>query len=258
LALFGAGLAVVIVGIVFWYFNRPLPAPINNQNLFNGITYTREVHREPRPLIAHIVKIDLTVPELEFLVTPADYVGEHLYRARTTSQFLDEFDLQLAINADFFLPWRDNGLFDYYPHVGDGVDTRGLTVSRGEIVTQGYAVPDEYATIYISSANEVSFERPSAEPFNAVSGIRVLQNGNALIQDTDNYLTALHPRTAVALDQTGNTLRSMVASRITVKESPLLSLWRSFGKMVATTRLIWMVAAHPHWLLKMLVVNRFK
>jgi hypothetical protein len=77
--------------------------------LFQGVEYIRDVRSEPRPLVIHVVIIDLDAPGLRFLVTPGDPNGEyHIPQARTTSNFLEEFDLQLAINGDFFDPWWSN------------------------------------------------------------------------------------------------------------------------------------------------------
>ena len=131
-------IAAVVLGYLYWYTHRPLPEDIENQRLFAGITYTRSIQSDPHPMIVHVVKIDLDTAGLEFLVTPDGGAEGFVYRARTASQFLEEFDLQLVINADFFHPWKDYGPLNYYPHVGDGVDTRGLAASRGVLSTEGF------------------------------------------------------------------------------------------------------------------------
>lgn len=185
---------------------------MNNQPLFEGITYRREIRHQPRPIILHVVTVDLDAPGIGFLVTPKDALAGFDYQARTTSQFLQAFNLQVAVNGDFFDPWRDNGPWDYYPHVGDGVNARGYTVSRGEVVTQGYAPDEHSAAVYITADNRVTFEAPeAADIYNAVSGLTLLRDGayNASWGD-DAYLQQPHPRTVVALDQTGRTLLLMV------------------------------------------------
>jgi hypothetical protein len=65
-------------------------------------------------MIAHVLEIDTRANGIKFLVTPPDLKGETPLKARTTSQFLDEFDLQIAINGDKFLPWWSRGPGDYY------------------------------------------------------------------------------------------------------------------------------------------------
>lgn len=206
-AILGATLAIGVY--LFWYSHRPLPAAFVDQPLFVGVTYTREVRREPRPMIVHVVKIDLTAPGIGFLVTPQDEREDaYPYSARSVSQFLEAHGLQLAINGDFFRPWRDNGPLDYYPHEGDGVDVNGLAASRGEIITTGYGAQESYHVLYISKANRVSFDKPEGEVYHAIAGNWMIVV-EGLIQRPDvphPYYTSAQPRTAVALDATGEML----------------------------------------------------
>lgn len=196
---------LIMGGLLFWYTHRPLPAEINTQ-LFEGITYIRDVRAEPRPLVIHVVRIDLDAPDLSFFVTPG---GEDI-PARTTSQFADEFGLQLAINGDYFDPWRDYFVWDYYPHVGDPVNVRGLAASEGTVFTEGYAplYNSFYDTLYITSQNAISFDTPPEEIYNAISGIPfLLLAGESLVDsEQSDYYTGYHPRTAVGLDEAGETL----------------------------------------------------
>ena len=119
---------------------RPAPVPLK-QELYEGVTYRRIVEYLPRPLIAHVIIIDTKTARLSFLVTPPDSKGDTPLNARTTSQFLDEFGVQIAINGDGFTPWWSRSPADYYPHVGDPVMPLGLTASKGDIYTEG--VPKE-------------------------------------------------------------------------------------------------------------------
>lgn len=196
-------------GILLWYFNRPLPEPVAEHAIFEGITYRREIRRQPRLAIVHIVTVDLDVPGLGFLVTPPDDLDGYIYTARTTSQFLSEYGLQLAINGDYYDPWRDYGPLDYYPHVGDGVNIRGLTLSRGALVSEGYA-PD-FGTLFISAANAVSiFDQPD-DVQHAISGIPLLRDGDYVASWSDaGYLSHVHPRTAVGVDASGERLLLVV------------------------------------------------
>lgn len=197
---------LIIGGAAFWYTHRPLPAPTRT-SLFRGIEYERLV--EDGPMIVHVVRIDLDTPELTFRITPASSSSSYDVDVRTTSEFLSEFKLQLAINGDFFDPWRDIGFWDYYPHSGDGVNTRGLSAAIGDVYTEGYTLKERYHTLYISETNEASFTAPDNGIFNAISGnIRLIQNGDPIsITDVENeYLMKRHPRTAVGFDEAGKTL----------------------------------------------------
>jgi hypothetical protein len=206
------GFTVIICAIyLLWYFNRPLPEALSNQPLFQGVTYTRVVEPD-KTLIYHIVSIDLTADGIAFQTTPADDIQGFDYGARTTGQFLQEFGVQVAINGDFFDPWRDYGPLDFYPHVGDGVNARGIAITDGQLVTEGYAPPESFATLYITSDNQASFDRPEGEIEAAISGhaMIVLNGQYAPIVASSAYLDEPHPRTAVALDETAQILMLFV------------------------------------------------
>ncbi len=200
---------LIAAGYAIWYFNRPLPEAMQDVPLFQGVTYSRDIRQQPRPMIVHVVRIDLDAPGIGFLVTPGDHVDGHVYQARTASQFLSEQDLQLAINGDFFDPWRDYGPWDYYPHEDDPVNTRGRVASRGVMENEGYAPSHLFDTLYISAANRVSFDQPIGAMDNAISGyLMIVQEGQAAQSHLTghDYLEQPHPRTAVALDETEQTL----------------------------------------------------
>jgi hypothetical protein len=189
---------------VYWDYHRPLP-PAVHRDLFQGITYTREVRHAPRPIVLHVVSIDLDAPGIHFLVTPGQPTGEYHLRARTTSQFLGEFKTQVAINAAFFHPWHANGPLDYYPHVGDPVSVDGLAMSQGQ--TYAEAEPG-FNTLFLTPDNRVTIGRPSAKVVNAVSGRQILVRQGKVPQIDDSFAEPfeLHPRTAAAVDASGKKL----------------------------------------------------
>ncbi|NEO98603.1 MAG: phosphodiester glycosidase family protein [Symploca sp. SIO2E9] len=114
------------------FFLRP-PSTNQQRVLFDGIVYQRQVHSTPRPQIIHLIAVDLTKPGVRVLVTPAKTTLEHEQsQARTTSEFVREFQVQLAMNANFFYPFRENSPWDYYPHSGDGVNLVGQAISNGD------------------------------------------------------------------------------------------------------------------------------
>ncbi|MBZ0289709.1 MAG: phosphodiester glycosidase family protein [Anaerolineae bacterium] len=192
-------LVAVVGAYLFWYTHRPLPAAVTDRPIFQSITYSRLIRSEPRPLVIHVVRVGLDAPGIGFLVTPPDNVDGYQYRARTVSQFLDDFDVQVAINADGFEPWWEYGPFNYYPHDGDGTNAVGLTVSQGRVVKDG---TPEHASLFISEDNRVSFTPPAENFYNVVSAMHTLMvDGVYLNNVTNAYMHDLHPRTAVALSQ---------------------------------------------------------
>lgn len=196
--------ALVLSGLVaaalLYGRGRPLPVPAR-EALFSGVTYTRMIRWSPRPMVIHAITADMRGNGLRVLVTPADEKGsDYPLRARTTSQFLQEYGLQVAINGDGFSPWWSRSAADYYPHVGDPVHPRGITASRGRVYwTSQAAVP----TLYISSRNQLSFDAP-AKPFNAISGETLLLMGGHAIADLND--SDLQPRTAVGYSRNGRYL----------------------------------------------------
>jgi hypothetical protein len=198
--LLGALGILLVSALVVFDRGRPPPIP-KHANLFRGVDYSRKVSWGPRPMIIHVITVDMRTPHLRFLVTPADERGsEEPLRARTTSQFLQEFGAQVAINGDGFSPWWSHTIADYYPHEGDPVRPRGNAASRGRIYWKG---PESFPTLYISSRNRLSFDAP-AKPFNAISGEEMLVMGAEPVEGLDD--ADLHPRSAVGYSRNGRYL----------------------------------------------------
>jgi hypothetical protein len=189
-------LAFFLGGLYFWYTHRPLPAELE-QALFEGISLVRDVRRQPRPLVINVVTVDLDAPGIGFLVTPGEPGQDLPLRARKTSQFLDEFDVQVAVNGDFAVPFYTHSPWDYYPRVGDPVDVHGFASSRGVV----YAIGQKGATLYLSRDNQVSFEEPLGEVYNAISGAPMLVREGRVVATSSGMDGEPHPRTAIALDQ---------------------------------------------------------
>src|SRR5689334_2559810 len=89
-------ITLLAIMYVIFTMGRPAPIPVKHQ-LFEGVTYRRQVQYLPHAMIAHILVIDTkNAKGLQFLVTPPGKDG--IVTARTTSQFLEEFGVQIAIN----------------------------------------------------------------------------------------------------------------------------------------------------------------
>ncbi|MBC7805040.1 MAG: phosphodiester glycosidase family protein [Akkermansiaceae bacterium] len=195
-------LVTTVVAVWRCYFAQP---PATTESLYPGVRYERRVWRKPRPVTLHLLVIDTRTPGLRFLVTPPDNPGtDRPLVARTTSEFLRERGLQVAINADFFYPWNSDGPFDHYPHRRDPVTVEGDAVSEGV----RYATRDAkwLETLYLSRDNRPSLAPPKGGvPWNAVGGHALLRNGVA--QTGSAYdKTVADPRTAVGFSPGGDTL----------------------------------------------------
>jgi hypothetical protein len=146
-----------------------------------------------------VVTIDLNQADVRFAVTTGNLNDDRTFRAQTTSDFLSQNGVQIAINGDFFEPWWNEGPWDYYPHTGDGVDVFGLSSSDGVIYEAGRQA---FQSFYMSADHVPSFEPPTdGDIYNAISGnVIFVENGQYVHFDGDYHDNA-HPRTAIALNE---------------------------------------------------------
>jgi hypothetical protein len=193
-------LGIVAAALALRGSNTLSLAGANPQALFQGITYEQVKLQTPRPVVAHILRIDLRAEGIGFLVTPGDAGQELPLSAKTTSQFLEDFKVQMAVNGDGFTPWHSNGPLDYYPHPGDRVKPNGMAASRGGVYSAG---DGEEPVLYLSRTNQARFNVPFGKIYNAISGDRMLVERGGLAQGLDSQP---QPRTAIALDRRGRTL----------------------------------------------------
>jgi exopolysaccharide biosynthesis protein len=124
--------------------------------------------------------------------------------ARTTSQFLNEFGVQIAINGDGFHPWWSRGPLDYYPQPGDPVTPNGYAASNGKAYSQREG---REPVLYISRRGDLSFRKPS-QVFNAIAGDRYLVLGGEKEAGLDN--NERDPRTAIGFNKNGRWLYLVV------------------------------------------------
>ena len=177
------------------------------QQLFPGITYQREFRSTPRHTMLHIVTVDLTTPNLKFLVTPGtpSTDGKDI-NARITSNFLSEFGLKLAINASFFSPFYERNPWNYYPQEGDRVNIIGQAISNGNI----YSVEEKiWPVMCISPSNSIQIrsEKCIEGTIQAISGNRFLiERGKPIPLDIDEAKAKFLPCTAVGINETGDKL----------------------------------------------------
>lgn len=207
-------LVIIILGLGIGGYNlygrgRHAPEPMK-QKLYDGVVYRREVHLAPGPMIVHTVRVDTKVKGISFLVTPPDAVGERPLNARTTSQFLEEFGVQIAINGDGFSPWWSHGIVDYYPQEGDPVAPFGFAASNGTVYWNGENMGDVgiEPTLYISRRNALSFNRRPNNVYSAISGDRMLIEKGEIVAGLDDSLA--NPRTAIGLNRNGRYLYIVV------------------------------------------------
>ena len=182
------------------------PASIT-QKVFNGVTYYRNVRTSPRRMISHVLEIDMRSEGLRFLVTPPLRDSVPQLCTRTTSQFLHNHDIQIAINGDEFqyLDPSDYPPQNYCPDGGDPVRPAGYAASRGRVYS---AKAPGHPVLYINQRNEITFDEPKGKVYNAISGERLLVSKGKTVAGLDAQ--QLHPRTAVGVNQNGRWLYLVV------------------------------------------------
>jgi hypothetical protein len=205
-------LMILVLMVGLWYSFRlwQRPARSNYQEqLFPGITYQRMVQNQPRPLMIHIVDIDLQQKGLEAFVTPGIPTADRTeIPARLTSAFLKEFSMNLAVNGSFFYEFRENTPWDYFPHVGDRVNTVGYSMSEGK----AYSEPEKnWRVLCFRPNNEVSILSQD----NCGEGARQALAGNVMLLESGQRSLDVgtiekdkpYPRLAVGLDPRGKHLK---------------------------------------------------
>ncbi|HEU4744873.1 MAG TPA: phosphodiester glycosidase family protein [Anaerolineales bacterium] len=200
-------LGLCLGGYLLYDRGRPAPIPMK-QTLYEGVIYRRVIRYFPRPMVAHVLTIDTKKNTIEFLVTPPDSDGDRPLKARTTSQFLEEFNLQIAINGSGFFPWWSRSPVDYYPHAGDPVAPAGFTASNGKTYWIGDDTPEVEPTLYISRRGALSFNNRPNRVFSAVSGNRMIVLKGEIAPDLDGQ--RVEPRTALGINRNGRYLYLVV------------------------------------------------
>jgi uncharacterized protein YgiM (DUF1202 family) len=177
------------------------------QRVFSGVSYYRTTQTSPRPMTTHVLAIDMkSAQALRFLVTPPVRDTVPQLCTRTTSQFLDDNDMQIAINGDEFVYLDPQ---DYPPQnyctSGDPVRPTSYAASRGRVYAQKQP---SRPTLYINQNNEITFDAPKGKVYNAISGERmvVVKGQKVASLDTQN----LQPRTALGINQNGRWLYLVV------------------------------------------------
>jgi hypothetical protein len=209
------GLALVLPGLAggtvggywFWFTHRSQPEPVREQ-WFAGVRYERLVLQQPRPVVAHVVRIDLLEPGIGFVVTAPQPSASGDVFAEKTRGFAARHGVQLAINANYFYPFYNNHPLDYVPHVGDPVRVVGVAASEGRT----YGNPSEgTVTLYLSRDRRVTFERPAGEVWHAISGLGyVLREGAPVAFREDGFSQVPYARMLAAVDAAGHELLLLI------------------------------------------------
>lgn len=205
-------LPLLLYGQLHWQ----RPARINQERtLFQGIVYKRDIRVVPRPMAVHIVTIDLTAPGVKVQVTPGSPTADQEkipteINALTTSEFLNKFKLQLAINGSFFYPFREVTPWDYYPQSGNRVNVVGLAIANGSDYSQ---VDQSFPALCFNANNRAQILAKGECPKGTIQGIAgnqlLIADGKPVkleLKPSTSDQNKAYPRTAIAIDKQGKKL----------------------------------------------------
>jgi Phosphodiester glycosidase len=165
---------------------------------FLGVTHITRTETSPRAVTMHIVRIDLTIPGLQFRLTAPGGTRETV--RQTTLAFLNAQQAQVALNGHFFLP---------FPSADLNAMVIGLAASDGsvysafEVPVQSYALVTDAPAINIDPHNQARLVHKDAAVadgkhvvesivlWNAVAGsAQIITNG---VKTIPSYRDATHP-----------------------------------------------------------------
>jgi GH25 family lysozyme M1 (1,4-beta-N-acetylmuramidase)/SH3-like domain-containing protein len=170
------------------------------QKVFPGVTYYRNERKSPRKMVSHVLVVDLKSDGVRFLVTPPLRDTLPQLCTKTTSRFLTENGMRIAVNGDGFY-YLDPSKYkpqDYCPSGGDPVRLVGYAASRGKVYSE--KEPGR-PILFINQNNEVTFDVPKGKVYNAVSGDRMLVVKGKKVSGLET--TRFDPRTALGFNQNG-------------------------------------------------------
>ena len=157
--------------------------------------------------VAYALRVDLHAPGIHFYTAP--HQGSLNTVASTTSQYLQKYGLQVAINANFFSPCCNAA--------NEEKTVLGLAVSDGNTVSAADGTPGQNASLLIDQKNHASIAETTnttdiSNVFNAVTGSGIIvQDGLNVGGDTPYGDGAdPNPRTSVGLSQDGRYLYVIV------------------------------------------------
>lgn len=168
--------------------------------IFRGVAYAHAEAAEPRPIRAHVVRINLRAPGIEFFVTPSNGDRERDTDGLKPTTFLTRYKCQVAINASPF--------GNFVNKEDEPQTVVGLSISRGD----RYAAPhDDFGALLISRDNKAWIVAPpppydTSNAYNAVGGFHPLLHNGVNVGKDDQ----LHPRSAVGISKNGRRLYFVV------------------------------------------------
>ncbi len=198
-------------GFYLWRASQRPRRTALQQAIAPGITYERWFQRQPRPMLMHLVSVDLRQPGLEFQVTPGE-PGPDGYEvaAQTGREFLQASGADVAINGSFFQPFYTRHPLHFYPRSGDRVDAIGQAIAAGE----QYSEPQAGWPVFCVAADgavAIALATCPPESEQAIAGSPILVWEGEVIEAAATLDESPRPRSALGIDASGDRLWLLVA-----------------------------------------------
>ena len=174
------------------------------ETLFEGVEYQRLVKETPRPMIFHVIRLDLNTPGISMMVTPFDRnAASNHYMARTTSDFIQNYDVQIAVNASFFYPFEENTPWDFYPKKNEPVTAVGYVASNQQSQSTSGG---SFSQFCIGKTVTIELMGCPPDSLYAVSGSTAFVQNGQIKTSNKAFDVNPYPRTAAGLDANNKTL----------------------------------------------------
>lgn len=172
--------------------------------IFQGVEFARGEADEAELHLQKVaaIRVDLRAPGVEFLSSPSSAAAPKETTSETTTEFLQHYHLQVAVNANFYAPCCSPG----------EKDLLGLAVSRGAVVSPPVAKGVGSRALTITKDNHAAVTATGAgfatqDVWTAVAGSEIVLQGGVKPALADNeFNRTLHPRTAVGVTKDGRYL----------------------------------------------------
>lgn len=173
-----------------------------------GLRYWHQHIAQPRPMMVHVLEIDLDTPGLAFVVNSGTPKDGNEFVAEKTTAFVEREHLDAAINATYFRPFDGGHLLDkaYVPALGQGVVVDGVSMAHGHLDSD-YASPDPRSNgavcIHARDVQITTSHCPRQTTDAVGAGPVLMIHGKVLPLESKrhDYYYDTEPRTAIALDK---------------------------------------------------------
>lgn len=184
-----------------YFGRRPAKSDLELKDIYPKIDYRRSSSSDPYNTVYHLIEIDLTESNIQFIST--DPIDGRQYAAQTVKAFATEQDTEIAINGNFFYPFESNSPWDYYPRPGELVELSGLAMNHGNTFSRSRS---RWPALCLT-AEPLGTIQPSgrcpADTVTALAGnIQTVRDGK-IIELPDE---TIYSRTAIGLNSSGSKL----------------------------------------------------